>query len=132
VTVENKRLVPTALGVKLMDYLLGSFAPTFPYDYTARLEATLDDIAAGEVSELEALNDFWGEFQPLLRGATAELANVKAERSAPQKTGEQCPKCGNDLVLRDGKRGQFIGCSAFPKCRYTAGLEHQPVVIQPA
>jgi DNA topoisomerase-1 len=120
------------LGLKLLDYLLGGFAPIFAYDYTARMESTLDDIAAGEVSELEALNAFWQEFQPLLRGATAKLAEVKPARPAPQKTGEQCPECGSDLVKRNGKKGEFIGCSAFPKCRYTVGLEHQPVIIQPA
>ena len=31
-----------------------------------------------------------------------------------------CPKCGGKLVLRNGKRGKFYGCSNYPKCRYTA------------
>jgi len=30
-----------------------------------------------------------------------------------------CPRCGAQLVERKGKNGTFIGCSAFPKCRYT-------------
>ena len=30
-----------------------------------------------------------------------------------------CPKCGSRLVKRKGKYGEFIGCSNFPKCRYT-------------
>ncbi len=30
-----------------------------------------------------------------------------------------CPNCGNELVLRNGKRGQFWGCKTFPKCRFT-------------
>lgn len=29
-----------------------------------------------------------------------------------------CPRCGNELVERNGKYGKFIGCSNFPKCRY--------------
>ncbi|GIO88548.1 hypothetical protein J25TS5_54800 [Paenibacillus faecis] len=29
-----------------------------------------------------------------------------------------CPRCGNKLVLRTGSKGQFYGCSSFPKCRY--------------
>ncbi|ULO10416.1 restriction endonuclease [Paenibacillus sp. 19GGS1-52] len=29
-----------------------------------------------------------------------------------------CPKCGNKLVLRNSARGQFYGCSSFPKCRH--------------
>ena len=30
----------------------------------------------------------------------------------------KCPRCGGDLVLRDGKYGQFYGCSHYPKCKY--------------
>lgn len=31
----------------------------------------------------------------------------------------KCPFCGQDLVLRTGKYGQFWGCSTYPKCRFT-------------
>jgi len=31
----------------------------------------------------------------------------------------KCPFCGGELVLRKGKYGQFWGCSAYPKCRFT-------------
>lgn len=31
-----------------------------------------------------------------------------------------CPKCGGNLVLRNGKYGQFKGCGNFPKCRFIA------------
>jgi hypothetical protein len=29
-----------------------------------------------------------------------------------------CPKCGGELVRRNGKRGPFTGCSNYPKCRF--------------
>lgn len=32
---------------------------------------------------------------------------------------EVCPKCGGKLVEKHGKYGDFIGCSNYPKCRYT-------------
>lgn len=32
---------------------------------------------------------------------------------------QACPKCGGTIVERDGKFGKFLGCSNFPKCRYT-------------
>jgi DNA topoisomerase-1 len=31
----------------------------------------------------------------------------------------KCEKCGSDMILRDSKRGPFLGCSSFPKCRST-------------
>ena len=29
-----------------------------------------------------------------------------------------CPRCGSKLVLRNGKYGEFLGCSNYPKCRF--------------
>lgn len=33
-----------------------------------------------------------------------------------------CPRCGKFLVLREGKNGQFFGCSSFPKCKFTKNI----------
>lgn len=41
-----------------------------------------------------------------------KIASIKTD-------GGVCPKCGGELIMRDGKYGKFIGCSNFPKCRYT-------------
>jgi DNA topoisomerase-1 len=35
----------------------------------------------------------------------------------------QCPKCGKDLLKRSGRFGDFVGCSGFPKCKFTCSLE---------
>ncbi|MEN4005764.1 MAG: DNA topoisomerase I [Methanobacteriaceae archaeon] len=34
-----------------------------------------------------------------------------------------CPQCGNQLIKRIGRFGEFIGCSGFPKCRFTKSIE---------
>ena len=49
------------------------------------------------------------------------LKNVKAKiREENMKVSSGiCPKCGGNLVLRNGKYGSFYGCSNYPKCRYT-------------
>ncbi|MCD4829015.1 MAG: type I DNA topoisomerase [Candidatus Cloacimonetes bacterium] len=36
--------------------------------------------------------------------------------------GEKCPKCGEELVLKSGKFGEFISCSNYPKCKYTRNI----------
>ncbi|MDO9535550.1 MAG: restriction endonuclease [Bacillota bacterium] len=41
------------------------------------------------------------------------------EVATKQISSNDCPNCGNQLVLRNGKRGSFWGCSSFPKCRFT-------------
>ena len=46
---------------------------------------------------------------------TKHVADIKAF-TAPKDT---CPRCGSELVVRQGKYGQFKGCSGYPKCKYT-------------
>ncbi len=36
-----------------------------------------------------------------------------------------CPICGGRMVLRQGKYGEFYGCSGFPDCRYTRDIENK-------
>ena len=40
------------------------------------------------------------------------------KQAAPKPTGEACPECGKDLVLRQGAYGEFVSCSGYPKCKY--------------
>ena len=41
-----------------------------------------------------------------------KIASIKTK-------GGVCPMCGGELIMREGKYGNFIGCSNYPKCRYT-------------
>ena len=43
--------------------------------------------------------------------------NLKFPSPPPLVTDIECPKCGNTMNLRDGKRGPWLGCRGFPKCR---------------
>jgi DNA topoisomerase-1 len=45
------------------------------------------------------------------------------EKKPPKKYGEQCPKCGGDLLIKPTRAGgEFISCSNYPKCRFSKGL----------
>jgi len=43
----------------------------------------------------------------------------KIEILKPKTLDKKCPKCGSDLLLKEGRFGKFIACSNFPKCKYT-------------
>ena len=63
-----------------------------------------------------------------LVGAENEKRHINAVRNkvAEQQTAlrnGKCPKCGNDLVLRDGKYGQFYGCANYPRCKFTQKID---------
>jgi restriction system protein len=42
--------------------------------------------------------------------------------SDSSSSNETCSKCGSPMVLKKGKRGEFLGCSSFPTCRNTKNL----------
>ncbi len=44
-------------------------------------------------------------------------------RTEPEPAGFGCEKCGKPMVIRVGRRGKFISCSGFPKCRNTKPID---------
>lgn len=56
---------------------------------------------------------------------TRDLADGKEQNEPASEAveGRSCPKCGSELQVKRGKYGKFIGCSAYPKCRYIEPLE---------
>jgi DNA topoisomerase-1 len=40
----------------------------------------------------------------------------------PEQLDEKCPQCGNPLLLRKGRFGEFIACSTYPKCKYSRSI----------
>ena len=51
---------------------------------------------------------------------------LKFPAPPPIVTDIPCPKCGDLMNLRDGKRGPWLGCRAFPKCRGRAAFTKLP------
>lgn len=48
--------------------------------------------------------------------------SVTITKSETSNTHGTCSKCGSPMILKKGKRGEFLGCSSFPKCRYTKNV----------
>lgn len=41
------------------------------------------------------------------------------KKAPPEPTDIPCDQCGANMVIRTGRSGKFLGCSAYPKCRST-------------
>ncbi len=113
---DGKRLIPTETGMLVNDLLTRYFPEIVDVGFTARLEEELDRIAAGKQPWVEVVREFYGPFAADLERADREIPKVE---NRLEKIGRPCPECGADLVIRYGRYGKFISCSAFPKCRYT-------------
>ena len=113
VEMVDKTFKPTESGMLTNEKLVEYFDPIINVEYTAQMENELDEIANGEDTYLNAITTFENKFEPLL-----DKANKEMEKIEPKKTGEKCPECGGDLVIRKGRYGEFVACSNYPECKY--------------
>jgi DNA topoisomerase-1 len=49
----------------------------------------------------------------------------KGEPVKPVEVEAKCEKCGGPMIVRQGRRGAFLGCAAYPKCRSTAPIPEE-------
>ena len=113
VTLIEKKFHPTEIGIKTTDKLQEYFSSIINVEYTAKMEDDLDEIAEANKNNIKVLSDFYNEFEPLVQDAFNNMEKAEAE-----KTGETCPECGSDLVIRNGRYGKFTACSNYPTCKY--------------
>ncbi len=117
VVLDKKRFTPTDVGRVVNKFLTEHFTQYVDYDFTAKLENELDDIAEGGRDWIPVLDDFWQGFSKQL-GQKQEV-----DRPGTEMLDEACPKCGKPLSKRLGKRGSFIGCTGYPECDYVRNVD---------
>jgi DNA topoisomerase-1 len=120
VRLEKGRFYPTELGFLVNDLLVVNFPDILDVEFTAQMEENLDKIEEGEKGWIETLKEFYAPFEKDLEMAKTSMRDVKKEKIP---TDVVCEKCGSKMVKRWGKRGYFLACSAYPKCRYTREVE---------
>lgn len=127
---EDRKLVPTALGMIVCDALTATFTDIMDVSYTATMEEKLDRIAAGQLCYVAMLSEFYDGFQQELasaRGAMPTAIEKALWAGLPTSLRNQtCPECGKPLQVRVSKAGRFLGCSGYPECRYILDLEKTP------
>lgn len=117
VNEEKQKLIPTEMGVKVINELQKDFSDVINAEFTSLMETNLDKIANGDEVWTSYLKDFAPEFEKKLKIALKESAE---QRKNNQVSAERnCPKCNSMLLIKESRYGtKFVGCSAFPKCRY--------------
>ncbi len=109
---------PTPLGTTVNDFLVEYFSEIVDYDFTAKMEDELDEIADGKRKWVPVIKDFYQPFEKQLEGVAKVAERVQIPTEV---TDEKCPECKQGkLVIRIGKFGKFLSCSRFPECKYTA------------
>jgi DNA topoisomerase-1 len=119
VTVEEKKLAPTELGMVVNDLLVEHFPRIFDIGFTSQLENELDEIAAGDRAWVPTMREFYGPFTETLKQAEQSVQRVRLK---DEPSGETCEKCGRPMVIKLGRYGKFLACSGFPECRNSRPL----------
>ena len=120
VKMEKGKFFPTELGFLVNDLLVVSFPDIFDVEFTAHMEDDLDKVEEGERGWVETLKEFYVPFQKDLEMAKASMRDVKGEKIPTEIV---CEQCGSPMIKRWGKRGFFLACSTYPKCRFTREVE---------
>ena len=123
VEVENRRFMPTELGLTVTDLLVKSFPDLLDVEFTANMEEALDEIEEGKKDWVEILEAFYVPFAERLEKAEVQMKNLKEE---VEPTDEVCEECSSPMVKRWGKYGRFLACSDYPDCRNTRDLDAKP------
>lgn len=121
---EEKRLKPTDLAVLVTDLLVEHFKTVIDYDFTAKMEDTLDAVAEGKEDWVPAVRDFYHPFHENLEKKDKELDKKKITES---KTDEKCEKCGSDMIIKFGRFGKFMACSNYPDCKNTKPVDKDEI-----
>jgi DNA topoisomerase-1 len=102
VTMNGKAFVPTDLGLVLTRFLKENFAQYVEYQFTAHFEEELDEISRNEREWVPVLQEFWADFNPLVKKA------MDAERQVNERQLGTDPASGKPISARLGRFGPFV------------------------
>ncbi len=116
---EKYRFYPTKIGKIVTRLLKKHFPNIVDYEFTAKMENDLDEIAQKGKDYKTMIKNFYIPFNKRLKKKMKQIE----KQFKDEKTDKKCPKCGEPMVIKTGRYGKFLACSGFPKCKYTKTLE---------
>ena len=127
VTLNSRRFYAEKMGDIVTERLNESFPNLMGYDFTARMEESLDDVAEGELAWKQVLDRFYADFKKKLEAAGSTVEGQGMRANQPTQTDIPCVDCGRPMMIRTASTGVFLGCSGYalpPKerCKATVNL----------
>ncbi len=100
---DKGKLVPTAVGTVVNDFLVTHFANILDYNFTAKVEQSFDDIAEGNEEWTKMMKDFYSDFHPQVLDVAKN-----AEREVGERILGEDPETGKPVSVRLGKFGPMV------------------------
>lgn len=132
--VESCRFYAEKMGEIVTDRLVESFCGLMNYDFTARMENSLDQVANNQAEWKVMLDEFFTDFSNQLKQAEKDpdVGGMRLNQMA--MTNIDCPTCGYKMGIRTAIPGVFLGCSGYTlplkqRCKTTINLVPETEVI---
>ncbi|PLR41672.1 type I DNA topoisomerase [Chimaeribacter californicus] len=134
VRVENRRFYAEKMGEIVTDRLEENFRELMNYDFTARMENDLDQVANNQAEWKAVLDGFFSDFSDQLGKAEQDPEEGGMRPNQMVLTSIDCPTCGRKMGIRTASTGVFLGCSGYalsPKerCKTTINLVPETEVL---
>jgi DNA topoisomerase-1 len=128
---DGRTFRPSELGKMIIDGLVEAALDFMNPQFTADMEEQLDLVESGKLAREKVLKTFYKRFKEQLDAAK----KLKRWTPEPSATDEVCDLCGKPMLKRWSKRGWFLGCSGYPKCKGTRPLDadgnaEKPVITE--
>ncbi len=123
VELLEKKLHPTDLGQTVNKILVEHFPNLFNVTFTANMEKELDLVEEGKDDWVKVIGEFYGPFLETINGLKGKEKEIKDAMT--EKTDIKCEKCGEPMVIKWGRNGRFLACSAWPDCKSTRPLPEE-------
>lgn len=118
---DRKKLAPTETAFIVNDLLVEHFPKIVDYQFTAKLEDELDEIAQGKTKWQKPIDNF---YKPFIENLNKKNKELSKKELTEEKSDELCPECGSPMVIKMGRYGKFLACTNYPGCKYTKNLNN--------
>ena len=126
VGAEKGKLIPTDIGMVVNDFLMKYFPSIMDYNFTARVESTFDEIAAGKERWNDDISKFYKDFHPTIES----VASLRLDHKVGERVLGNDPKTGKPVSVKIGRYGPLVQLGSSDdkeKPRFASLLKDQSV-----
>lgn len=125
---EKKILSPTELGDIVNNIVSEYFKQIVDLEFTAEMEQKLDNVEEGSENWNRVVDEFFTPLKDAIEIAEKEVAKITIEDKV---TDVLCDKCGRNMVIKQGRFGDFLACPGYPDCKNTKPIVEELAVKCP-
>ncbi|MHC1721234.1 MAG: type I DNA topoisomerase [Clostridiaceae bacterium] len=119
---EKKTLKPTELGIIVNNIVSEYFKQIVDLEFTANMESKLDNVEEGSEKWKYIVDEFYTPLKDAISIAEKEIEKVTLEDKV---TDVLCEVCGRNMVIKQGRFGEFLACPGYPECKNT-----KPIIVE--